>query len=189
MCSVRIHKHDPAMPSFVLHCLPQFWTSGKQSRVYKRYLFSGFHHDVVCKDLLNSRYYLLAVMPGKFEWLNISEASQCNSIWCSLLQQLIFSYIYPEGRDLPRIIEIALFFRICKFPNQGDQIWAQNASDCLQMWQMRDFRFVSHPCGIKHKTLLVKNELNAFSNRGYFYGHFEKKIIQISQKLTKWWGI
>ena len=46
--------------------------------------------------------------------------------------------------------------------------------------------YVSHPGEIKHKTLLLKNELNAFSNRGYFYSHFEKKIIQISQKLTKW---
>ena len=44
---------------------------------------------------------------------------------------------------------------------------------------------MSHPCGIKHKTLFVKNELNAFSDRGYVYGRFEKKIIQISQKLTR----
>ena len=35
----------------------------------------------------------------------------------------------------------------------------------------------SHPGEIKHKTLLPKNEVNAFSNRRYFYGHFEKKKV------------
>ena len=39
----------------------------------------------------------------------------------------------------------------------------------------------SHPGEIKHKTLLPKNEVNAFSNRRYFYGHFENKKIQISK--------
>ena len=46
--------------------------------------------------------------------------------------------------------------------------------------------YVSHPLAIKRKTLFLKIELNAFSNRGHIYGHFEKKIIQISRKLTKW---
>ena len=45
---------------------------------------------------------------------------------------------------------------------------------------------MSHPCPIKHKTLYIKIELSAFTNRGHFFGHFEKKIIQISKKLTKW---
>ena len=38
------------------------------------------------------------------------------------------------------------------------------------------------------KTLSLKIEMNTFSNRGHIYGHFEKKKIQISRKLTKWWG-
>ena len=45
---------------------------------------------------------------------------------------------------------------------------------------------MSHLGEIKHKTLFVKIELNAFPYGGYIYGHFEKKIIQIPQKLTKW---
>ena len=45
---------------------------------------------------------------------------------------------------------------------------------------------VSHLGEIKHKTLFVKIELNAFSYRGHMYGHFKKKIIQIPQNLTKW---
>ena len=37
----------------------------------------------------------------------------------------------------------------------------------------------------KTKPFLSKNELNAFSDREYVYGHFEKKnIIQISQKVN-----
>ena len=51
---------------------------------------------------------------------------------------------------------------------------------------IRKLLFVSRPCQIKNKTIFLKIELNAFSNRGHFYGHFEKKIIQISTKLTKW---
>ena len=45
--------------------------------------------------------------------------------------------------------------------------------------------YVSHPCQIKHKTLFLKIDLNAFSNRGHIYGHFENKN-QINRKLTKW---
>ena len=36
------------------------------------------------------------------------------------------------------------------------------------------------------KNFFLKIELNKFSNRGHIYGHFEKEIIQISRKLTKW---
>ena len=46
---------------------------------------------------------------------------------------------------------------------------------------MRFYKHVSHPCQIKHKTLFLKIELNAFSNRGHIYGHFEKKNSNISK--------
>ena len=36
-------------------------------------------------------------------------------------------------------------------------------------------RYVSRPLAIKRKTLFLKIELNAVSNRGHIYGHFEKK--------------
>ena len=47
---------------------------------------------------------------------------------------------------------------------------------------------VSHPCQIKHKTLFLKIELNAFSNRGHIYGHFVKKnshISKINERVRK----
>ena len=37
--------------------------------------------------------------------------------------------------------------------------------------------YVSHPLAIKRKTLFLKIELKAFSNRGDFYGHFGKKTL------------
>ena len=45
-----------------------------------------------------------------------------------------------------------------------------------------DNTLVSHLGETEHKKLLLINEVNAFSNRGYFYGYFWRKI-QISQKL------
>ena len=54
----------------------------------------------------------------------------------------------------------------------------------LDLGQNKNSSYVSHPLTIKRKTLFLKIELNAFSNRGHIYGHFEKKI-QISRKLTK----
>ena len=41
--------------------------------------------------------------------------------------------------------------------------------------------YVSRPLAIKQKTLFLKIELKTFSNRGDFYGHLDKKVIQISQ--------
>ena len=39
---------------------------------------------------------------------------------------------------------------------------------------------------IRHLTLLVEIELNAFSISKHFHGYLEKIIIQIVQKLTTW---
>ena len=49
--------------------------------------------------------------------------------------------------------------------------------------QVRPFlqciEFVSRPLEIKRKTLFLKTELNAFSNRGHIiYGHFEKNVFK-----------
>jgi len=40
---------------------------------------------------------------------------------------------------------------------------------------------VSHLGETEHKTLLLKNKVNVFSN-SHFYSHFEKKSIQISKQ-------
>ena len=71
---------------------------------------------------------------------------------------------------------------------------ALSRSRSLRLWavllhtilSMMNKKIVSRLLAIKRKTLFLKIELNAFSNRGYIYGHFEKIIIQISRKLTKW---
>ena len=52
---------------------------------------------------------------------------------------------------------------------------------------LKSINSVSHPLAIKRKTLFLKIELNAFSNRAHIYRYFEKKNqIPVSQKLTKW---
>ena len=38
--------------------------------------------------------------------------------------------------------------------------------------------YVLRPLAIKRKTLFLKIELNAFSNTGHIYGHFEKKLFK-----------
>ena len=37
---------------------------------------------------------------------------------------------------------------------------------------------MSRPLAIKQKTLFLKIELNAFSNRGHIYGHYGKKLFK-----------
>ena len=50
-----------------------------------------------------------------------------------------------------------------------------NSSSYFGHFLIEKIKRVSHPCGIKYKTLFIKIDLNTFPNRGYFYGHFEKK--------------
>ena len=44
---------------------------------------------------------------------------------------------------------------------------------------LHQYTYVSHPCQIEHKTLFLKIELNAFSNRGHIYSHSEKNYSNI----------
>jgi len=44
---------------------------------------------------------------------------------------------------------------------------------------------VSHLGETEHKTVLLKNEVNALSNKGYFYSHFEKKEFSNISKINE----
>ena len=50
----------------------------------------------------------------------------------------IFSQIWSEGGDFPRVIEIALLFHLQLY-KPGWQDWGQNGTDWSQMGQIRDF--------------------------------------------------
>ena len=57
--------------------------------------------------------------------------------------------------------------------------WLIKKQEGICLWNEKmSIKYVSHPGGIKHKTLFVKNELNTFSDRGYLYGHNEKKLFK-----------
>ena len=44
--------------------------------------------------------------------------------------------------------------------------------------QTHPTQYVSHPGETKHKTVLLKKEVNAFSNREYLNVYFKKKLFK-----------
>ena len=94
--------------------------------------------------------------------------------------------------NLFQVVEKCVLLSYCPFINlMEEQLWKeQRIRSYFVLYvkltsQREELIYVSHPCPIKHLTLFVKIELNAFSNIGHIYSHFEKKKNQISQKLTK----
>ena len=99
---------------------------------------------------------------------NVRARPSTHQVMCVTVQYMSTFQIYHIYID---IVSNSLVFPHISLPNNFSYI---------------DLLYVSRPLAIKRKTLFLKIEQNAISNRAYIYGHFEKIIIQISRKLTKW---